>query len=88
MIFKTKCTQCHTIKKGAGHKQGTNLIISLLFQIHIYLKNLVFFFFFNHDFSFFFISNKDSLISKERDTQVHRKYTGVNKSITKITKVK
>ncbi|KAK9705208.1 hypothetical protein RND81_07G040900 [Saponaria officinalis] len=22
-IFKTKCAQCHTIKQGAGHKQGT-----------------------------------------------------------------
>ena len=31
-------------------------------------------------FFFFYISNKDSLISKERDIQVHRKYTGVNKS--------
>jgi hypothetical protein len=27
-IFKTKCAQCHTVDKGAGHKQG-NSIISL-----------------------------------------------------------
>lgn len=24
-IFKTKCAQCHTVDKGAGHKQGQNI---------------------------------------------------------------
>ena len=24
-IFKTKCAQCHTVDKGAGHKQGLSL---------------------------------------------------------------
>jgi cytochrome c2 len=34
-IFKTKCAQCHTVDKGAGHKQG-NLIISLFFLIFFF----------------------------------------------------
>lgn len=29
-IFKTKCAQCHTVDKGAGHKQGFSLSLSLL----------------------------------------------------------
>ena len=30
-IFKTKCAQCHTVEKGAGHKQGTPSIFSFGF---------------------------------------------------------
>uniref|UniRef100_A0A804Q0A8 Cytochrome c domain-containing protein n=1 Tax=Zea mays TaxID=4577 RepID=A0A804Q0A8_MAIZE len=28
-IFKTKCAQCHTVDKGAGHKQGSSVVLGL-----------------------------------------------------------
>lgn len=32
-IFRTKCAQCHTVEKGAGHKQG-NSFISVCARAH------------------------------------------------------
>lgn len=30
-IFRTKCAQCHTVDKGAGHKQGPTVHLSLFY---------------------------------------------------------
>ena len=39
-IFKTKCARCHTVDKGAGHKQGIHffLIFYLFLLIFICIR--------------------------------------------------
>lgn len=39
-IFRTKCAQCHTVDKGAGHKQGQ---ISFSFSVTILFGSLSYF---------------------------------------------
>jgi hypothetical protein len=35
-VFKTKCAQCHTVDKGAGHKQGNFIAPRFLFGSYIF----------------------------------------------------
>jgi len=41
-IFKTKCAQCHTVDKGAGHKQGNFIAPLFLFWSYIFEVKLSF----------------------------------------------
>ena len=41
-VFKTKCAQCHTVDKGAGHKQGNFIAPLFLFGSSIFEVKLSF----------------------------------------------